>query len=102
MELCLSLYADNKAQIIIKLDGLEGGVSIPEKNTEDEIEDSDHVEDDDDDESDPEEDSERTKDSEHEEGNNSEDEDNSCEECKKENFLDFVWRQRSSWIQNTE
>ena len=30
-------------------------------------------------------------DSEHEEGNNSEDEDNACEECKKEQFFDFVF-----------
>ena len=30
-------------------------------------------------------------DSEHEEANNSEDEDNACEECKKEQFFDFVF-----------
>ena len=66
---------------------MEGGISIPEQNTEDENVDSDHREDDDDgdDDDDPEEDSERTKDS----GNNNED--NASEECKKEQFFDFVF-----------
>ena len=85
MILFLSLYADIKAQIILEQDGLEGGISIPEENTDDENEGSDHGEDDD--ESDPEEDSECTQDSEHEEGNNSEDEDNACEEWKKEQIF---------------
>ena len=84
METFLRVYADTKVQIILDQDGLEGGISIPEENTEDENEDDDDGGDDDDD---PEEDSEHTKDS----GNNNEDEDNACEECKKEQFFDFVF-----------
>ena len=85
METFLRVYADTKVQIILDQDGLEGGISIPEENTEDENEDDDDGGDDDDD--DPEEDSEHTKES----GANNEDEDNACEECKKEQLFDFVF-----------